>query len=183
MKKNILFILLLLFLTSCNKEIKDKGIIESENIPSYTTDNEEVPVIGEKEGNYAPKLKLSTNKGYSFDLSDFKGKVVFVNFWATWCNPCVQEMPDLQKLYDKYKEKAEFILISSEHKNVIDTFIKEKNYTFPIGYDTDYENSKNYNTYAIPYTFIIDKEGKIFKSFLGANTFDTYEEFLIKAIG
>ena len=181
MKK--ILVLLFIFLISCsNKNIKEEKNVE-ENIPSFTTENkEEAPIVGEKEGNIAPIIKLETNKGYSFDLNDYKGKIVFINFWATWCGPCVSEMPDIQKLYDKYNENVEFILISSEHKNVIDTFIKEKEYTFPIGYDSDYSNSEKYNTYAIPYTFIIDKEGKVFKSFLGANSFETYEEFLIKAL-
>lgn len=96
----------------------------------------------------------------SMNLKEQKGKVVFVSFWATWCPPCVAEMPSIQKLYHDYKEKITFILVTNEDWNTVSQFYKSKNYDFPT---FNYLNQvpKQFEHSSIPTTFILDKEGKI----------------------
>ena len=97
----------------------------------------------------------------NFNFSDLKGKVIFLNFWATWCPPCVAELPSIQNFYNDYKDKVAFVFISNENWAEINLFFKEKGYDFPVyayggGKLNDLPAIKS-----IPRTFVIDKEGNI----------------------
>lgn len=96
------------------------------------------------------------------NLRDYKGKVVFLNLWATWCPPCVGEMPGIQKLYDKFKDNDDikFLLISDEDSEKVKTFIEKKSYTFPV-YTTEYQSPEVFRSQSIPTTFVLSKDGKI----------------------
>lgn len=107
---------------------------------------------------YNWKLKGLNTPNLDFNIT--KGKVVFVNFWATWCPPCRAEMPSIQKLYNDYKDKVEFIFVSNEDWNIIDTFYKSQNYDFPI-YNPLSRRLEEFKSKTIPATFIIDKKGNI----------------------
>ncbi len=96
----------------------------------------------------------------NIDFNETKGKVVFVNFWATWCPPCRAEMPSIQKLYNDYKDKIEFVFISSENGNVISDFYKKNIYKLPT-YNPLSKRPEQFNSETIPATFILDKEGAI----------------------
>jgi len=100
-------------------------------------------------------------------FEDVRGKVVLVNFWATWCPPCIAEMPSMQTLYDVYKNKIEFVFVSNEERSVINKFLKEKGYTFKV-YNavTQYPNA--FDVSSIPRTFLIDKKGRIIIDKTGA---------------
>lgn len=100
--------------------------------------------------------------GTSVNLSDFKEKVVFLNLWATWCPPCVGEMPEIQKLYDKFKghEDIAFLLVSNESNEKIKNFVEKRNYTFPV-YSSISQSPAPFFTKSIPTTFVISKGGKI----------------------
>ncbi len=101
--------------------------------------------------------------GNNVNLQNYKGKVIFLNLWATWCPPCVGEMPGIQQLYDKFKdnEEVEFLLVSSnESPQKVKTFIEKKSYTFPV-YTTQYPSPKVFFSQSIPTTFVISKDGKI----------------------
>lgn len=105
---------------------------------------------------------LSDLSGSQFDFNTVKGKIVVINFWATWCPPCIAEMPSLQELYDRYKgnENIMFLYISNEKKSVVNKFLSKKKYTFEVFQPlTDYPSS--FDVSSIPRTFIIDKNGKI----------------------
>ena len=103
----------------------------------------------------------SLSNGKFVRMSDFKGKVIFLNFWATWCPPCRGEMPSIQKLYDKTKKDGlVFICISNESEGTVYKFIKENGYTFPIYTYSGYI-PQVYEYTGIPTTFIISKDGKI----------------------
>ena len=118
---------------------------------------------------------LSDQYGNEHKLSDYKGKVVFLNFWATWCPPCNKELPDIEELYNEYnlnQDEVVFLGIanpsSTEYKSNQDvgkeeiiSFIEEKKYTFPTLVDETGEVLQNYNISAFPTTFMIDKEGNI----------------------
>lgn len=96
----------------------------------------------------------------SIDFNTTKNKVVFVNFWATWCPPCIAEMPSIQKLYNDYKDKVEFVFVSNEKWPTIEAFYKDKGYNLPT-YNTLSKIPNQLESNSIPATFIIDKNGTI----------------------
>ena len=129
-----------------------------------------------------PDIVLQTNQGSTFDLSKID-KPALVNFWATWCPPCRSEMPGLQNLYNSYKDKVDFILIDSgETEEDVNSFISEEGYTFPIAYDLDNAYSIKFNITAIPTTYIVGKDKKIKKFFLGATSEEDFKAALDSVI-
>ena len=105
-------------------------------------------------------FKLVNSEGKSVNLQDYKGDVIFINFWATWCPPCVAEMPDLQLLYDAYGERVAFLFIARDKKKKVSNFLIKKNYNLPVYFESGF-TPKTLYTAALPTTFIIDKEGSI----------------------
>jgi len=112
---------------------------------------------------------LINSAGETTNLSDYKGKVIFLNFWATWCPPCVGEMPGIQQLYDKFKDndQIEFLLVSNESVETINQFIKKKKYSFPV-YSTREQSPEAFSSNSIPTTFVISPEGDIVVKEVGA---------------
>ncbi len=94
------------------------------------------------------------------NLKSLKGKVVFINYWATWCAPCIAEMPMIQKLYDDYKDKVEFVFITSDKTAKVEKFYSNHNYNFPT-YNMLSNPPKQIDTRSIPATFILDKQAKV----------------------
>lgn len=118
--------------------------------------------------------------GSEFTLSDQKGKVVLLNFWATWCGPCVYEMPIFEQLYEEYSEDEVMILAVNcmEEAETVDAFIKESGYTFPFAYDEDGAVGMQYGASSIPYTLVIDEEGMIQGTFIGVKSIeDQYKAY------
>jgi len=114
----------------------------------------------------APDFKVEDNSGEVVKLSDMKGKPVVVNFWASWCGPCKSEMPDFNKLYKKYEDEIQFMMVNmtdggQETKDSASTFIQKQGYEFPVYYDVEYSASNAYNVMSIPATYFITKDGKI----------------------
>ncbi|HIP48760.1 MAG TPA: TlpA family protein disulfide reductase [Lutibacter sp.] len=107
---------------------------------------------------YNWSLKGLNTKDYDFNQA--KNKVVIVNFWATWCVPCVAEMPSLQALYDDYGDKVEFLLVTSDSNKKVAPFMKERNFNMPI-YNQASNAPDEFFTKTIPKTFLVSKDGKI----------------------
>lgn len=125
------------------------------------------------EEDLAPDFTAETVDGKEFVLSEQKGKVVLLNFWATWCGPCVGEMPAFEKLYSEYGEKIAILAVDcAEDKDTVKQFVSDNGYTFPVAYDTEGSISEKYPTSGIPYTLVIGKDGKVKKTFLGADDAD-----------
>ena len=103
----------------------------------------------------------------NIDFNETKNKVVFINFWATWCPPCIAEMPSIQKLYDDYKDKVTFVFISNEDWNTINGFYIKNNCNLPT-YNTLSKTPGQLKSNSIPATFIIDKKGNIVTDKKGA---------------
>ncbi len=113
--------------------------------------------------------ELIDQQGSIVNLKDHKGKVLFINLWATWCPPCVGEMPEIQQLYDEFKSEdgIEFLMISNQNMTKINRFLKSKNYNFPA-YSTKFRAPTAFSTQTIPTTFVVSKSGKIVIKKIGA---------------
>lgn len=131
------------------------------------------------EGDTAPDFTAETIGGGSFKLSDQSDKVVILNFWATWCKPCVGEMPAFQRLYEEYGDSLAVITVNCmEDKESVDKFASDNGYTFPIAYDEEGGICMKYPSDGIPYTVIIGKDGKIANIYVGAADADAqYAEY------
>ncbi len=114
----------------------------------------------------APDFTVTDAEGNAVKLSDFRGKGVVLNFWASWCGPCKSEMPHFQTAYEQYGEDVHFLMVnmstafgdSPEDANAI---LTENGYTFPVYYDTNAECAYGYGVSGIPMTFFIDANGRI----------------------
>ena len=118
----------------------------------------------------APDFSFPGLDGKMVRLSDYKGKVVLVNIWATWCPPCVDEMPSMEKLYHKFKEQNfEILAVSIDESGLkaVAPFMKKKRLTFPALIDSDGTIKSAYRITAIPESFIIDKQGILVKKIVG----------------
>jgi thiol-disulfide isomerase/thioredoxin len=104
--------------------------------------------------------QLEDLNGNSFHLDTVKGSVALINIWATWCPPCIAEMPSIQALYNDYNDKIKFVLVSNENQEVIQKFLKEKNYNFS-SFTPKSKAPETFNASSIPRTFLIDREGNI----------------------
>ncbi|NMA82513.1 MAG: redoxin family protein [Epulopiscium sp.] len=156
--------------------------------------SEETGASGEIEGEDeveepipAPDFTAINQHGEEVTLSDFKGKVVFLNFWGSWCPPCLEEMPHIQTVYEEYtrdREDVVFLAVNDQtqprEKSVekVNEWLGEEGYTFPVLYDTDKSITTSYGIRAFPTTFMIDKEGNVYGQVQGGLT----EEQMIQII-
>jgi DsbE subfamily thiol:disulfide oxidoreductase len=117
--------------------------------------------------------------GETITLSSLKGKVVVLNFWATWCPPCREEMPSMETLYKRYKDMGlEMLAVNlRENNNTVRQFIQRHGYTFPVPLDQHGRVGSVYGVEAIPTTYIIDREGKITGRIVGSIHWDTPQVF------
>ena len=121
------------------------------------------------EGDKAPDFTAELVDGSRFVLSENSGKVVLINLWATWCGPCVEEMPAFEKLNGDYGDDVIILCVNCvEPKETVDAFVKENGYTFPVAYDENGAINDRYPTQGIPYTLIIGKDGVIKNIYLGS---------------
>lgn len=112
------------------------------------------------------KFMFKDLEGKIFDLKDFKGKYVFLTFWATWCRFCGMELPQLEKIYPKYKDKIEFILISNEEIEKVLNYKKRNNFNLPF-YLQSGRIPQKFQTQGIPVNFILNEKGEIIKKVEG----------------
>ena len=154
------------------EEPKDNEIPSGTESPDNGPDMQEN--VGVFQGDLAPDLSLLDREGNEIRLSDLRGKVVFINFWTTWCGFCTYEMPYIQEVYEKYKDKDLVILavdvLAAEKIKMEDVnrFLDEKGYTFPVLFDVDGVASVQYKVRGFPTTYIIDKNGRIAEFISGA---------------
>lgn len=175
--------------TSRQAESGAEEVIPIEESPAAegnTGNGEEYPVIA------APDFTLTDQFGETHTLSDYQGKTVFLNFWATWCGPCRQEMPDIQSLYEKYGENKEDLIIlgisnpvSEDYPNSSDVsqeeivqFLEDNGYSYPVVMDYSGDMFRQYGISAFPTTFMIDKEGNVFGYVTGGLTLEMMESII-----
>lgn len=152
--------------------IKDNPDSNTEQIKSG---NENIPgadLSEVQEGKPAPDFELATLNGDSIKLSDYRGKKVILNLWATWCPPCKAEMPHMQNFYEKNKNKGiEIVAVNltsmDKGKTEIQNFVDEYGLTFEIPLDQDGTIGMQYQAFSIPTSYIIDSNGVITKKIVG----------------
>lgn len=166
MKKLPLFLLILsLLLCGCSEQPDPTTVPETTAAPAYV----------------APDFTVYDAEGNSYSLSDFQGKPVILNFWASWCGPCKAEMPDFEEAYKTYGEDIQFLMVnltdgSSETVESALGYIWSQNYTFPVYYDISIEGAMKYSVRAIPVTYFIDADGAVKAFNEGMITADVLED-------
>lgn len=133
----------------------------------YSGMNVEKPKVRVK----APAFTLKNLDGQDMSLSGFQGKVVILNFWATWCAPCREEMPAMEKLWNKYKDKSFVIIAISADRGspeVVRRFIEEQGVSYPVLLDPTGKVRNQYEVVAFPTTYIIGRDGRITGRIVGA---------------
>ena len=141
----------------------------------------------------APDFVLKDQYGNTHTLSDYEGKTIFLNFWATWCPPCRAEMPDIQKLYESYSQEGDNALIvlgvaaplmgQEKSEEEIAAFLEENGYTYPVLMDTEWELFGQYGIYSFPTTFMIDREGNVYGYLSGQMTYEIMESIVSQTMG
>lgn len=127
-------------------------------------------------------FSLNDLQGKTWHLRDLKGKVVLVNFWATWCPPCRKEMPDLQALFDKYKDQGFVVLsISDEEAAKVSPFITERRITYPVLLDPGRKVNESFVVEGIPKSFVYDRQGKLVAQSIDMRTRGQFQQMLAAA--
>ncbi len=141
---------------------------------------------GNKEGNRAPDFTLQDLDGNDVPLSSFRGSIVMVNFWATWCQPCKDELPFIQTVSDNWADKNVVVLEVAEKENedlnTVKQFVTDNNYTMQMLFDTDGQVNSLYGVGTIPATFFIDPEGVIQKVQVGSFDSESQIEDILNSL-
>ncbi|MED1864763.1 redoxin domain-containing protein [Fictibacillus nanhaiensis] len=127
---------------------------------------------GLKRGSTAPNFSLKTLDGKQVDLKDYRGKKIILNFWATWCPPCREEMPEMEKFYKDYKKQdVEILAVNLEYSETntekVSKFVQEYKLSFPIPLDEKNTIGKQYRAVSIPTSYFIDENGIVCNSHIG----------------
>ena len=178
--KSLFLFALLIIVSSCTaREVQDAFPEEMLRIFNEAR----LPLLGQKISSRDFSLPLLMSEGVPeslrkhMSLSELKGQVVFLNFWATWCGPCRDEMPSMEALYNRFKDRGLEILAvnSMERSDEVVEFMQSYGLSFPTVLDTDGIVTRAYGISAIPTSYLIDREGNIVVRLVGSIDWDTPE--------
>lgn len=162
---------------------------ETQEEATETEPEEEEEAAEEVKTIPAIDFTLKDQYGNTHTLSDYKGKTVFLNFWATWCSPCRAEMPDIQKLYEEFQQEDVVILGVAapglgreKSEEGIKGFLEENGYTYPVVMDIDAEAFQAYGINSFPTTFMIDKDGNVFGYIPGQLSEETMRDIIRQTV-
>lgn len=144
------------------------------------TENPDANQFKPQEGYLAPRFSLRNLKDNLEGLDDHSGKVIIINFWATWCVPCVREMPSFENLYRRFRSEGLTILAVSLDKgdsDKVQKFVDKHKLSFPILLDINGVAEKLYPSFTIPFTYVIDKLGRVVARVDGAKNWESPETF------
>jgi cytochrome c-type biogenesis protein len=158
------------------------GVVAKPQENSSQQNSTQAKPVGEQKAPDAPPFTLKNINGGEVSLADYKGKVVFVNFWATWCPPCRAEIPHFVELIDKYGKDGFVILGISvddqkDHKK-IPAFMKKYKINYPILLDDNKTRFDYGGIRSIPTTFVIDREGKVLGNIVGSRSKEQFEDII-----
>lgn len=164
-----------------NYQPKGEDLSGTVSEPEQSEENE--PETPAEDIIMAPDFTVYDAEGNAVKLSDFSGKPVVINFWATWCGYCVREMPAFEKIATEYSDEVVFMMINvtdgqQETKEEALAFIEEKGYTFPVYYDTDLSATMAYGAYSLPATGFITKSGVFAGGQMGAMSEETLLSYI-----
>ena len=173
----------LLAIQGCAPSVQDTGGNSQEDNNTTGPKGSELAPAPEI-GRLAPDFTLVDLEGNEVTLSDFRGKAVFINFWATWCPPCRAEMPEIEAVYQEYKDKDVVVIGVDilEPEDVVRQFVEQGSYSWIFILDTTGAVSDDYRITAIPTSFFIDREGIIQAVTIGAMTKRAMENKLAEAM-
>jgi len=136
-------------------------------------------------GSPAPEIVLKDLQGRDVKLSDLRGKVVLVNFWATWCKPCKEEMPAMQASYDKLRDKGFFVLAVNELEDTarVAEHIRTHGHTFEVVMDHNNQVANMYGVVGLPASFLIDPQGIVRERISGSLLTESHIEEMVKKYG
>lgn len=132
----------------------------------------------------APDFKLKDLDGQQVSLSDYRGQVVLLNFWATWCGPCRKEIPDIRTVYGSYKDKG-FVVLAvdiGETSTVVSPFVKQFEMGFPVLLDSNMAVARQYEAFSIPTSLFLDRQGIIREIRVGAMSQSVIEQAVSKLL-
>jgi thiol-disulfide isomerase/thioredoxin len=176
----LIFLFFSLIIIGCqNKNVSEEPAANNSNATSNYTNNA-ANNTSNSSSELAPDFVLTDTQGNQVKLSDYRGKVVILDFWATWCPPCRKGIPDLIDLKKTYKDRLAIIGISldTDSKNDVVPFMKEYGINYKVVYGDNDVVQKYGNIQAIPTSFIIDQKGNIVTSFVGLQRIETYKSYL-----
>lgn len=202
MNKKIVLTIILMFaliiLTSCSTETtmddknetitkeKETSSVDDSSDAETTTNNDESTDNTNEETDVekplAKDFELMNLKGEKVSLSDYKGQKIFLNFWASWCGPCREEMPDLNSFYESHKDEN-FVIIAvnvGEDKEIAESFMTDNGYTMPVLLDETTDVAAEYLVRGIPTTLVINESFEVIHRVSGTLSMDQIEEFYEK---
>jgi peroxiredoxin len=142
---------------------------DQEQASTHEQEQESPPVAA---GNKAANFKLEALDGSTVSLEQLKGKVVFLNVWATWCGPCREEMPSMETLYDELRTNRDFVMLAvsqdTKGRLVVAPYVEKNGYHFKVLLDPENKVGEAYDVSGVPETFIIDRAGRIVAHHMGA---------------
>ena len=150
------------------------------SVPNTTDSTSEDSSTTEPELTLAPDFTVYDLEGNEVHLTDFFGKPIIVNFWASWCGPCKMEMPDFDAAYNTYKDDIVFLMVnmtdgSRETVEVASEFIADSGYTFPVYYDTQYSAAITYSVASLPTSYFLNEKGELVAHAKGAIDAETLQ--------
>lgn len=136
----------------------------------FVVKRQERPQMNVVVGSNAPEIRVNDLSGKIYSLSELKGSVIFINFWATWCSPCREEMPSIQSLYNQFKDEKGFrmltILYKDDYQKAVE-YLRENNYVLPLLLDSKEKTAVSFGVTGVPETYIVDKKGILKEKVIG----------------